>query len=255
MKNRQRRLKAIELTLTPQQVVVVWLRDALLAGTLEEGARHSPPYRGAVANAVLRTVRESMRGQPEPLIDRAILQACQDADLLYSLAVNTNIEVMENGERREREYVFLLGYISAEMHGNPTKERVQILRVAVLMFLKSVIILDTAITLVATERLHGQPMLFRDSATKLDEQLQMAKRLSEHFNSLAGVLGAAEINLEELRNSLQSETDHQVSIWTNLARVAALGAFGTEEQMHAAMDQYARLFEPRADEGNNTVDP
>jgi hypothetical protein len=31
MKSRQRRLKAIELSLTPQQIVVVWLRDAILA--------------------------------------------------------------------------------------------------------------------------------------------------------------------------------------------------------------------------------
>jgi hypothetical protein len=69
-----------------------------------------------------------------------------------------------------------------------------------------------------------------------------------HFNSLARTLGAAEIDLEELRSSLQSETDHQISIWINLARIAALGTFGTEEQMHAAMDQYALLFEPKSDE-------
>ena len=35
MKSRQRRLKAIELTLTPKQVVVVWLRNALQAGTFD----------------------------------------------------------------------------------------------------------------------------------------------------------------------------------------------------------------------------
>ena len=53
MNRRQRRVRAIELTLTPQQVVVLWLRNAMQAGTFEEGARHSPPYRGTVANAVL----------------------------------------------------------------------------------------------------------------------------------------------------------------------------------------------------------
>jgi hypothetical protein len=106
MKSRQRRLKAIELTLTPQQVVVVWLRDAVQAGTFEEEARHSPPYCGAVANAVLRSVEKSMKGQPEPLIERAILQARQEADLLYSPAVNVNVEVFENREQRGREYIF-----------------------------------------------------------------------------------------------------------------------------------------------------
>lgn len=247
MKSRQQRLKAIELSLTPQQVVVVWLRDAL-QGTFKEGARHSPPYRAAVANAVMHTVQTGMKGQPELLIERAILQARQEADSLYILAVNVNVAVMESGEHREREYMFLLGYLSAEMHGNPTKDRVQLLRSMVLMFLESVIILDAAITQVAAERLNGQPMLFRDAAVKLGEQLQMAERLSEHFNSLARELGIAEISLEELRSNLQSETDHQVSIWISLGRIAALGNFGTEEQMHTAMDQFALLFEPKSDE-------
>jgi hypothetical protein len=124
MKNCQRRLKAIELSLTPQQVVVVWLRDAVQAGTFEEGARHSPPYRGTVANAVFRTVRESMKEQPEPLIERAILQARQEADLLYSLAVNANVEVFENRDQREREYILLLGYLGAELRGESTKDSV-----------------------------------------------------------------------------------------------------------------------------------
>ncbi len=72
MKSRQRRVKAIELTLTPQQIVLVCLRNALQAGTFEEAARHSPPYRRTVANAVLRAVRNSMKDQPEPLIERAV---------------------------------------------------------------------------------------------------------------------------------------------------------------------------------------
>ena len=196
---------------------------------------------GRVAGMIeeFRTVTESMKGQPEELIERAILQARQEADLLYRLAVNANLRVMENWSQREREYVFLLGYLSAEIHGNPTKKRVQILRFMVLVFLKSVVILDAAIGQVAAERFNGQPVLFRDCEVKLKEQLQHAERLSELFNFLAHAAGVAEINLEELRNSLQSEIDNQVSIWIRLARVEALGHFGTVEQMHAAMD---RLF-------------
>jgi hypothetical protein len=254
MKSRQRRLRAIELSLTPQQIVVVWLRDAVQAGTFEEGARHSPPYRSAVANAVLRTVQNSMKGQPEILIERASLQARQEADLLYSLAVNVNVEVIENREQREREYILLLGYLGAELRGERTKDRIERLRMAALLFIDAVIVLDAAITQVAAERLNGQLMLFRDCEAKLKEQLQMAERLSDHFNFLARAAGTAEINLEELRNSLQSETERQVSIWINLARVAALGAFGTDEQMHAAMDQYAILFEAKAEDGGDTAD-
>jgi 3'-phosphoadenosine 5'-phosphosulfate sulfotransferase (PAPS reductase)/FAD synthetase len=112
--------------------------------------------------------------------------------LLYNLVVGANVEVIENRTQREREFPLLLGYLSAEMHGKATKERVQTLRLAVLMFLESVIILDAAIAQLATERLNGQPVLFRDCSLKLEEQLQMAEELSEHFNFLARSVGGTD---------------------------------------------------------------
>ena len=235
MESSQKRLRAIELTLTPQQVVVVWLRNALQAGTFNDGALHAPPYRGLVANAMYHTVRNSMKGQADPLIERAVLQARQEADLLYNLIVKANVEVLENRVQREREYVLLLGYLDAELRATPTKDRVEDLRLAFLMFIEPVIILDAAIVQVAGERLRGQPVLFRDSAVKLAEQLQMATDLSTWFNKLAVEVSAVEINLEELRNSLQSETDRRISIWVNLARGEMLSLFGKTEELHAAM--------------------
>jgi hypothetical protein len=116
---------------------------------------------------------------------------------------------------REREYIILLGYLSAEICGNLTKDRVEILRLVVLMFIEPVIVLDAPINQLVAERLNGQPVLFRDCSVKLEEQLQMAEELSESFNLLARSVGA-EMNLEELRNSIQSETNRQISIWSIL---------------------------------------
>jgi len=115
MNNHQRRLKSVELSLTPQQVVLVWLRAAIDAGTFEDGALQTPSPREAVANAVFKTVRNSMKGQSELAIERAVLQASQEADLLYNLVVRANVTVLENAEQREREYFLLLGYLRAEM--------------------------------------------------------------------------------------------------------------------------------------------
>ena len=145
MQSQKRRLKTIELDLTPQQVVVLWLRNALQAGTFEEGARRTPPPRAAVGNAVRKAVRNSMKGQEASLVERAIVQARQEADCVYNLVVHANVKAFENREQREREYLFLLGYLSAEMHGKATKDRIHALRLAVLKFLESVIILDAAI--------------------------------------------------------------------------------------------------------------
>ncbi len=251
MKSRQRRLKTIELDLTPEQVVVVWLRNALQAGTFEEGARRTPPPRAAVANAVRNTVRNSMKGQEASLVERAILQARQEADLLYNLAVHANVTTFESKGQREREYLFLLGYLSAEMRGKATKDRIQNLRTVVLRFLESVIILDAAIAQVVTERLNGQLVLFRDCSVKLEEQLQMAERASQYFNLLARSAGTAEIDLGELRKCLQPETDRQISIWVSLARLETLSAFGNLDGMHAAMDRLSLLCECKSIEGND----
>jgi hypothetical protein len=191
-----------------------------------------------------------MKGQPELQVERAVLQTRREADSLFLPVVNTNTAVMEGRAEREREYVFLWGYLSAEMHGKAPKDRVQRLRLAVLMFLECVITLDAAIAKIATERLNGQPVLFSDCSVKLEEQLQMAEELSEHFNLLARAVGADEINQEELRDSLQSETDRRTSIWLHLARVQALDLFGDEKERHAAMDL---LCEPKSAECNSNT--
>jgi hypothetical protein len=175
MNTHQRRTCAIELTLTPREVVLVWLRS-VQAGTLEEGARRWPPHRGEIANRVLRSVRGSMKGQADPLVERAILQARRQADLLYRLVVNANVGVLGGWEQHRREYVYLLGYLSAEMRGKATKNDVeQPLRLALLTFLGSVISLDAALAQLVAERLGGHPVLFRDAAAMLAEQLEMAK--------------------------------------------------------------------------------
>ncbi len=128
------------------------------------------------------------------------------------------------------------------------------MRLAFLMFIEPVIILDAAIAQLVAERLNGQPVLFRDTAVKLAEQLQMAADLSTWFNQLAVEVGAAEIKLEELRNSLKSEIDRKIAIWFNYGRVTMLSLFGETDEKQAAMDQVFLLCEPKSGEGKNGVD-
>jgi hypothetical protein len=181
----------------------VWLRNALRAGSFEDGARQTPTPREAVANSVLAAVRSGMKGQPELLVERAVLQARREADALYNLVVTMNVAVGESMEQRDRESSFLFGYLSAEMNAKTTKNRVEELRKAALMFLEGVVVLDAAIAQVVAERLDGQSVLFRDCEAALHEQLQMAETISKHFNLLAGEFDVAKINPDDLRNILQ----------------------------------------------------
>jgi hypothetical protein len=59
----------------------------------------------------------------------------------------------------------------------------------------------------------------------------MAEELSEHFNLLARAAGATEVNLEELRDSLQSRIDQQISIWVHLARTEMLNTLGSVQHL------------------------
>ena len=91
------------------------------------------------------------------------------------------------------------------MNGETTKDRVQILRLVVLAFLKSVIILDAAIAQVVSEHFDGQPILFRDCEARLREQVRQDRESCRYFQFLGQFAGnSARINLEELRKSLQS---------------------------------------------------
>jgi hypothetical protein len=247
------RVRAIELTLTPREVVLVWLRNALQAGSFEDGARQTPTPREAVANAVLSAVQSGMKGQPELLIERAVLQARREADLLYNLVVTVNLAVLENMEQREREYSLSLGYLSAEMNGTTTKSRLEDLRKAVLMFLERVVVLDAAIAQVVAQQLDGQLALFRDCEAALQDQLRMAETLSKLFNIVAGTLNIPKINLDELRNSLQSETDRRVAVWVRQARLQMLSSFGTHDELQAGLHQYFLFLDTESGEGKNGV--
>ena len=124
-----------------------------------------------------------MKGQSQPLIERAVIQARQEADSLYLLVINANTAMLEGKVEREREYIFLLGYLSAEMHGKAPKDRVQRLRLAVLMFLESVITLDAAIAQVAAERLNARRS--RTSGRPAERSLDKAPVFSGRIRSNA----------------------------------------------------------------------
>jgi hypothetical protein len=89
-------------------------------------------------------------------------------------------------------------------------------------------------------------VLFCDCTVKLAEQLQMATDLSTWFNRLAVEVGAAEINLEDLRTGLQPEMDRRVAASVYFARLEMLGTFGKAEEMQAAMVRSLLLAEPNS---------
>ena len=163
--------------------------------------------------------------------------------MLYRLIVNANISVLESAEQSQREYFLLCGYFYAALNGKPTRESIERLRKALLLFIEPIVLLDGAIAQLVAGPLKDHPILFRNSEQKLAEQLEMATQLSTGFNETMVLEGSTEIDMEQLRTKLQSEVVRKAAIWVSQARFEMLKLFGTAEEQMAAIDRHLRLVE------------
>lgn len=247
MKSRQRRLKAIELSLTPQQTVLLWLTNAVKC-RFQDGALQFP--RARIANSILKTITHSMKGESDAMVERAVLQGRQEADVLYNLVITVNDRVLTSTSERIREFVLLRQYVRGTTYINVGTHSEEELRRTVLFFVEEVLLLDGAISQVCAERFGSQSILFLDSALKLKEQLDLADMALGYFNLLARQLNFKELTAESVRETLGSEMVQQVSKWGSLARIQMLSDFGDETDCRAACSQFLREFSaPRTDEG------
>jgi hypothetical protein len=240
MKREDRRLKTIELSLTPSQVVLLWLKTAVTR-TYEEGARQAPPPRSAIANSVGRNVRDSLKDKPEEMIERAVLQARQEADLLYNLVIDLNVCVQNEFIAINREYALFLGNISALLHSALLRVAENDLKTLTLFFVERVFVLEGAISRLSVERLCGQQVLFADSVQKLAEVVGFAEEAVDHFNFIAKEIGCPALDRDEIRISLRAEIDQQAARTFLVARSAMLSLFGEGSDLRANYDRLIAL--------------
>ena len=233
MDTHRRRLKALELTLTPFQIVLLWLRTAVKV-TFEDNARQFPSPRAAMANSISRTIKTSLKGQPESVIEHAILQGHQEADMLYNLIINVNVAVQESLLQRDREYLFLLGYLTGF---TATADSIGILQDLILIFVEEVLLLDEAISHLSAERFGSQSLLFADSVLKLKEQMEMAEKALWCLNVDAQARNLTEMTAESVREKLRPDVEECVARWLARARIGMLAAFGERGAMLAALNQ------------------
>ena len=154
MNNRHRRLKAIELALTPRQTVLMWIQKAT-NGTFEDGARQTFPRR-VIANSILKNVTTAMKLEPDALVERAVRQARQEADILYNLAIDVNVEVFTSTSARLREVAFLAQYLRCITSINVGPHSEEEIRRTVLYFVREVFLLDGTVSRVCAENFGGQ---------------------------------------------------------------------------------------------------
>jgi hypothetical protein len=241
MSNHRRRLKEIEVSLTPSQVVLLWLKN-VVSRKYEDAVFESARPRAGLANSIARIVREGLKGQLETVVERAILQAHQEADWLYMIVVEVNHRVHDQFFASQREYMFLLAYLSTTMRCRLLSDSEELLRSTTLAFVHRGLLLEGSISRVSAERFAGNPILFSDSAAKLKEQIEWVDEVLEIFNSQAIQAGFRQLSKDEIRDSLAAAVERQVSCWSLLARGGMLAAFGEWSEFRASFKQLASNY-------------
>jgi hypothetical protein len=238
MNSRHRRLKIIELALTPRQTVLMWLREAT-NGTFGEGARHTFP-RSVIANSVLKNVTNAMKREPDAVVERAVRQARQEADMLYNLAISVNDRVLASTSERIREFEFLAQYLRGVTSINLGPHSEEEIRRTALLFVEEVFLLDGAVSQVCAEQFGGQSILFSDLVERLEHQLDLANTALECFNVLADKLNFNELTEKSVRERLEADVATQHSVWRDLARLKTLADFGDAADYRAAYSRLSR---------------
>jgi hypothetical protein len=241
--NRRRRLKAVELALTPRQTVLLWIRTAT-NGTTEDCIRHTLPRR-AIADSILKNVTNAMKGEHDAVVERAVTQARQEADTLYNLCIAVNISVLESTSQRKRECRFLFQYLRGITYSNIGPHSEEEIRRTVLFFIEAIFSLDGAVSEVCAEHFGGQPLLFGDSVQQLREQLDVANTILECFNLLADKLNFKELTEKSIRETLEPDITKQHFEWLDLARVETLAEFGDEADRRAEFSRALRDWHDR----------
>jgi hypothetical protein len=231
VKNQTKRLKTIELTLTPQQTALLWLANAVKC-TFADGARQFP--RATIANSVRKTVTQCMKGELDVVVDRTVRQAREEADMLYNLAISVNTKVLTSTPERDREFLFLAQYLRGITRINIGPHSEEEIRRTVLLFIDEVFRLDGAVSRVCIEDFGGQPILFKDSLERLKHQMDLARAALECFNILAGKLEFKELTEKSIRQTLEADIAIQHSVSQDLAHLQTLADFGDEAECRAA---------------------
>ncbi|HEV2400850.1 MAG TPA: hypothetical protein VGS27_28205 [Candidatus Sulfotelmatobacter sp.] len=250
MINRHNRLQRIEVRLTPFQVVILWLKN-VLSHTYEELWFSRP--REAIANSIARSVGDSLKGEPAPLIDSAVLQARQEADFLYMLVIDVNASLQRQFFEREREYFFLLAYFLATMRCPPSSITEEPLRHLTLSFVNSILLVEGAVLRTSAEHFDGHAILFSDSVIKLKQQVVLAEEALGTFNSIATLASFRTLDKKEINDGLVPDVELQVTRWSILARSETLAAFGEWSQLQANLKQLKATYSSLEDNSDNSL--
>jgi hypothetical protein len=188
----ERRLGAIEASLSPTQLVLRWLDEAHAFGDLESYVRWQlaePSFEGPLdrlAHEAVGGVRMSMRGKRPEVVDTAIRSALRETAFRFDLVMRllvTSHELLEREALIDSALSAHVALLTSE--GRPERrrdttypERFATLRGLLLFRVAELQAAQEARALVEARYLAGHTALFPDAVKAWDEQLRSTETLT-----------------------------------------------------------------------------
>ncbi len=257
MSRSKRRLEKLELQLTPQQAVTVWMREA-------HGFESMPAYvaslldtwsnpLGNLFEQVREAVETALKGQPKEAVNDAKRQAARDLLFLWFLHVRTNTRVAENLRALHLTLCLLLSDRRAglladggfakdlERFGLPAKQRTVDTFVEVLG-------LHLACERISTRYFGGELALFPQAAEGLQFLVDHVEDLALDHNlwievgakrkRLTKAQRATLIDLEEVKAEATETATGVAQSIVDMAKAEALDGLGDHAQATAYLEPY-----------------
>jgi hypothetical protein len=199
----ERRLRAVEASLTPTQLVLRWLDEAHAFGDLESYVRSQlvePPGEGPLdrlAREAASGVRVSLRGKRPEVVGAAVSSALRETvfrfDLILRILVTTH-ELLEREGLIDAALSAHIALLTTEGRAMRRRDRTYLERFATLRGLLLFRVAELraahqARAVVEGRYLAGHTSLFPDAVTAWDEQLRNTETLADVAVRLAALNG------------------------------------------------------------------
>jgi hypothetical protein len=223
VKNQRKRLRTIELELTPEQIVFLWINNVLREGSYYDVWRCVPEPRTYIANAVSEAVSKSMRGSANTLVEQAIREARMKADFVYLLFLQPNTYIY-NSVAPMRVSLGLLASGIRILLSQEKQDAGHLTNFGwyLRFMIEEALEFEEAVNRVRTEYFDGQNILFRETTNALEYRLYFLNQFVKSFNLLAHQACVDEIDIVKLQDSIQSAQSVLASDWVNIARLEML---------------------------------
>jgi hypothetical protein len=199
----ERRVTAVETSLSPTQLVLRWLAEAHAFGNLEAYVGSLLDLPGSaqpidrLCRQTERGVKASLRGKRPEVVDAAVRSALRETVFRFELVMRINVAANDLLDREVLcETIFALqlavlmndqskGRLAAESH----QHRVGQCRDLAVLSVNELLATQEARSTVEARYLDGHPALFPDTAAAFNAQLRASQEVAATARSLAGLDG------------------------------------------------------------------